>query len=279
MSNMAARYGPIEDELAAPVEDIRIPAIGEPSKYPGVQNDVPMLMARLARPGPDRAAMAVGIATKNDPFPAPLIAAKITRGAKVLLTGHIASMLMALANIVIASVFRAPILSHATPDNIRPIVVESPKPATRPAPVLGENPIELENSGMKNGGTNSAKVLAAPAKHRHRNGIFLSTKQSTPVAGPVDARSLSNNTDGIPVDSMRKPNMRKVHGRPSVVIISWAAIGRTVAPMPPPTLTSPFAVPSLLLNHCTGKLLLAVYNIDEPRPTSTPAVQKRPPML
>lgn len=52
-----------------------------------------------------------------------------------------------------------------------------------------------------------------------------------------------------------------------------------MAPIPPPALIRPFAVPSFPLNHCTGILLLAVHKKEQPNPTSAPAVQKRPPRL
>ena len=89
---MAARYGSIEDDLAAPVDEIKIPAIGDPSRYPGAQKDVLMLMAPLASPGPDRVAIAVDMATKNYPFPAPLNLGEDDQCVIELLTGHIAKI-------------------------------------------------------------------------------------------------------------------------------------------------------------------------------------------
>ena len=51
---------------------------------------------------------------------------------------------------------------------------------------------------------------------------------------------------------------------------SWTTITMTVAPIAPPSFTRPFAVPNLLLNHCTGRLFDSVYIIDPPRPYRIP---------
>lgn len=195
-----------------------MPATGDPRRYPGAQKELAIPMAPAAEPAPAKDAIAVGKATKNDPLAPPFTAAKMTRGANELLTGQIASILTALASMVIASVFKEPILSHENPEMSRPSVDDSPKPATNAAPIDGLRPIELAKSGRKNDGTKSAKVLTAPERQRHRNGKFLSIDQSIREEWPIEALSLINKDAGIPVASMSKPKIRNAHGRPTVLI-------------------------------------------------------------
>ena len=79
------------------------------------------LIADDATPGPATAAIAVGIATKKDPFPHPFNTANRISGPTELLTGQIASMLIALMAVVRTRVLRGPNLSHAKPERSRPM--------------------------------------------------------------------------------------------------------------------------------------------------------------
>ena len=92
--------------------------------------------------------------------------AKIKRGGNDVLTGQMASMLTELTKQVIIKVLKLPILSQVNPPRIRPTAVAAPNPPTKPAPVDADRPIELANSGKKNGGTKRAKTPTAPAMPR-----------------------------------------------------------------------------------------------------------------
>src|SRR5690242_4243898 len=137
--------------------------------------------------------------------------------------------------------------------------------------------MELAKSGKKNGGTKRAKTPTAPAKVSIRKEVFFNSDQSNLERVFVDDRSLSMSAHGNPVAIMRRPKMRNVHSSPNLLMRACAASGSVVAPTPPPALTRPFAVPNLELNHCNGRLLVAVYSRDVPIPTSSPATQNKPP--
>lgn len=275
---MAARYGPIDRASAAPVDSMRIPARGAPSRYPGVQKNTIRAIDAAADCGATTAT-AVGRPTKKLPFAHPLTRAKINNGGKDVLTGHIASILTEFTKQVMIMVLKAPILSHVQPPRIRPTAVAAPKPPTKAAPIEGESPIELAKSGKKNGGTKSANTPIAPAMAKVRKDPFLKSDQSNLESPFVAERSLMTKAHGMPVTIMSIPKIRKVHSSPNLSMSACAASGKTVAPTPPPALTRPLARPSFALNHCRGRLFVAVYNSAVPTPTKTPATQNRPPRL
>lgn len=194
-----------------------------------------------------------------------------------MLTGQMASMLTELTKQVIIKVLKLPILSQVNPPRIRPTAVAAPNPPTKPAPVDADRPIELANSGKKNGGTKRAKTPTAPAMVSVRKGTFFKSDQSNRESVPVVARSFNNRVHGIPVAMIRIPRTRNVHSSPNLSMSACAARGSTVAPTPPPALTTPFAIPSFELNHWSGRLFVAVYSSDVPTPTSNPAMQNSPP--
>lgn len=93
--------------------------------------------------------MAVGKLTKKNPFAQPLMIANVQSGPSDALTGQIASMLKALMKAARTKALMAPMRSHIQPPKRRPMAVAAPNPATSPAPVEAERPIELAKSGYK----------------------------------------------------------------------------------------------------------------------------------
>lgn len=85
----------------------------------------------------------VGMVEKNPPFAEPLITTKATNGPMELETGHNTKRLRALSSNEMNRVFMAPNLSHAKPQDRRPIAEEKLKAATRPAPALEGSPREF----------------------------------------------------------------------------------------------------------------------------------------
>ncbi|KAJ4399985.1 hypothetical protein N0V91_009058 [Didymella pomorum] len=187
---MAARYGPIDTASAAPVASIKRPAIGAPKRYPGVQKKTISAIEAAAERGAT-AATAVGRPTKKLPLAHPLTRANTNSGGKDVLTGHIASILIELTRQVIIMVLKAPILSQVHPPKIRPTAVAAPNPPTSPAPVDAGKPIELANSGKKNGGTKSAKTPTAPAMVKATKGTLFNSDHSNLESVPVVARSFN----------------------------------------------------------------------------------------
>ena len=82
----------------------------------------------------------VGIVVKNPPLAIPLMITKATSGPREFDKGHITIKLIAHSNRVKNSVFREPSLSHAKPDDRRPIAEEKFQPASKPAPAVEESP-------------------------------------------------------------------------------------------------------------------------------------------
>ncbi|KPI34662.1 uncharacterized protein AB675_11645 [Cyphellophora attinorum] len=237
-----------------------------------------MLMDEAAQPGVN-AATAVGSATKKLPLATPLTIAKMSRGASDELTGQITSIVRLLTKADTASVLKAPIRSHVHPLASRPAAVAPQKPATNAAPVEPDGPMELAKSGRKNGGTNRANTPITPAIAKARNGAFFKRDQSKRDVCPGIVCYSNSNAVGSPVAMMSRPKTRNVQGMPNLSTIACAANGRTVAPRPPPSLMTPFAVPSLRVNYCRGMLFAAANTSDDERPIRAPAVAKRPPML
>lgn len=86
-------------------------------------------------------------------------------GASVVEVGQMASIVTAVNTNDTRTVLMEPILSEAKPEMIRPAAEDRLKPATKPAPTLGEKPSDLVYNGIKNGGTNRGKVpIALPMK-------------------------------------------------------------------------------------------------------------------
>ena len=100
-----------------------------------------MVIIPIATPAladPNTLPTTVGIVEKNPPFAAPLIITNTARGARLIETGHIVSMLTAPRHREMNSVLRGPSASLARPKNKRPAAEARLKPATRAAPVLEE---------------------------------------------------------------------------------------------------------------------------------------------
>ena len=126
----------------------------------------------------------VGMVAKNDPFDAPFTTTNRIIGPRVVETGHNASMLMALRENAMNSVFSGPSLSQRKPEKIRPMADEKLNPETRPAPVLDDRPIDRLYNGRKNGGTRRGNVPTAPArnkvvKRRSRNRLLYEMSANT----------------------------------------------------------------------------------------------------
>lgn len=91
------------------------------------------------------------------------------RGPRVVDTGHNASILTELSTNERRRVFSGPKRSLMNPQARRPTADEKLKPATRPAPALGERPSEVLYNGRKNGGTKRGKVATTPVRNRTVN--------------------------------------------------------------------------------------------------------------
>jgi hypothetical protein len=209
----------MEEASDARCESIRIPAIGAPIKYPGVQKEVIRLIDAAADPGAS-VATAVGKATKKLPLAQPLIMAKTKSGGKDELTGQMASIDTLLTKAAKANALKAPIRSQIQPPANRPTAVDAPNPATSPAPVEAERPMDLAKTGRKNGGTNKANTPTAPAIARVRKGMLFSCDQSNRDVELLRAKSLRNNAQGIPVARIENPRIRNVHCSPTLLIIA-----------------------------------------------------------
>ena len=162
--------------------------------------------------------IAVGIVTKKAPFAIPFSAAKITKGPIEYDTGHIDSILTAFTAIVNRSILVGPNLSQAKPAPNRPTAVQALKPATIPAPVEAESPMERAKRGRKNGGTKSANVPMAPARNRQQNGMRLKSDISTKEARLDGACSLMSKAAGIPLAREKNPMIRIAQGIPTLSI-------------------------------------------------------------
>lgn len=102
---------------------------------------------------------------KKAPLAAPFMITKAMSGPSSVEVGQIASMVMAVKTNDTRIVFIEPTLSEAKPERMRPAAEDKLKPATKPAPTLGEKPSDRAYNGMKNGGTNRGKVpIALPTK-------------------------------------------------------------------------------------------------------------------
>lgn len=86
----------------------------------------------------------VGIVEKKPPFETPLIMTKATMGPSDVETGQMARILTADRNRETKSTLSAPNASQKAPQQIRPMAEEKLNPATRPAPVEEERPMDLE---------------------------------------------------------------------------------------------------------------------------------------
>jgi hypothetical protein len=128
---------------------------------------IPIAVGTLA--DPKTFPTTVGIVAKKPPFAAPLMTTKRARGARVVDDGHRASILTAVSTREMKRVLRGPNLSQRRPQMIRPIADEKLKPASNPAPVLEDSPIDRLYRGIKNGGTSNGNVPTAPAAKTSRN--------------------------------------------------------------------------------------------------------------
>lgn len=91
------------------------------------------------------------------------------RGPRVVDTGHNTSILTELSSSEMRRVFSGPKRSLMNPQARRPTADEKLKPATSPAPALGERPSEALYNGRKNGGTKRGKVATTPVRNRTVN--------------------------------------------------------------------------------------------------------------
>jgi hypothetical protein len=103
-----------------------------------------MPMAMETRADPNTSTTTVGIVEKKPPFDMPFTRTKTIIGPSVVETGQITSILRAVSVKEMSSVLREPILSHSMPELIRPTAEAKLNPATRPAPVVDERPIDAQ---------------------------------------------------------------------------------------------------------------------------------------
>lgn len=102
---------------------------------------------------------------KKAPLAAPLMTTKAMSGPSSVEVGQIARKVTAVKTKDTSTVLIEPTLSEAKPERMRPAAEDKLKPATKPAPTLGEKPSDLVYSGRKKGGTNRGKVpIALPTK-------------------------------------------------------------------------------------------------------------------
>jgi hypothetical protein len=113
-------------------------------RYPPAQLVTIIPMAIETRADPKTLPTTVGIVEKKPPFDMPFMMTKTTIGASVVEIGHRASMLNAVRESDMKSTFSAPNLSQRIPQQMRPTAEAKLNPATRPAPVLDERPMDLQ---------------------------------------------------------------------------------------------------------------------------------------
>jgi hypothetical protein len=114
------------------------------NKYPPAQPVTIIPIAIDIRADPKTSTTTVGIVEKNPPLDTPFTSTKIIIGASVVEAGQMTSMLRAVRVNEMNSVFSEPILSHMIPEPILPTAEEKLNPATRPAPVVGDKPIDVQ---------------------------------------------------------------------------------------------------------------------------------------
>jgi hypothetical protein len=117
-----------------------------------------MLIATATLALPNTLLIAVGMVEKKAPLAAPLMTTNAMSGPSSVDVGQIASIVMAVKTNDTSTVLIEPTLSEAKPETIRPAAEDKLKPATKPAPTLGEKPSDLVYNGRKNGGTNRGNV-------------------------------------------------------------------------------------------------------------------------
>lgn len=103
-----------------------------------------MLIATDTRADPNTLPTTVGMVEKKPPLEMPLTMTNKIMGASVVETGQMARTLTADKNIEANNTLRAPKWSQRTPQQMRPMAEEKLKPATRPAPVEEESPMDFE---------------------------------------------------------------------------------------------------------------------------------------
>lgn len=108
----------------------------------------------------------VGIVEKKPPFAIPLTITNTIRGPREVEMGQIISMLSALSNSEMNSVFNGPTKSLQSPHSSLPSAEEKLNAATTPAPVPDDIPSDAVKSGKKNGGTKRGNVAMAPIAKR-----------------------------------------------------------------------------------------------------------------
>ena len=119
------------------------------------------------RDSPNTLLTTVGMVEKKAPLAAPLMTTKTMRGASVVEVGQIASIVTAVRTSEIKTVLSEPSLSLVTPERIRPKAEARLKPATNPAPMPDEKPMDSAYSGIKKGATKRGNVpIALPINTR-----------------------------------------------------------------------------------------------------------------
>lgn len=113
-------------------------------RYPPAQPVTIIPIATPTRRLPNTLPTTVGIVLKNPPFAIPFITTNAISGPNVLDTGQMTSILMALMSNAMKRVLTGPMKSDKNPHARRPTAEEKLNPATRPAPVEGERPSEVE---------------------------------------------------------------------------------------------------------------------------------------
>lgn len=92
---------------------------------------------------PNTEPITVGMMAKNPPFAAPHTSTNAISGPRLVEMGQRASILVALMASARKRLLIGPILSPRYPNPMRPTAEERLKPATRPAPMLGDRPSEV----------------------------------------------------------------------------------------------------------------------------------------
>ena len=102
---------------------------------------------------PKRWPTTVGNMDTMPPTVNPEMRTKTMTTPRVLANGQITNMLVPSSAREVTRTLREPTLSLMKPEAMRPTAEEALKPATSPAPVLLERPIDSAKVGMQYGGT------------------------------------------------------------------------------------------------------------------------------
>ena len=138
-------------------------------RYPKAQPVTTIANALATREDPYICPTTLGIVEKKPPFPIPFNTMNTTSGARLVDTGHTASMLTAARSRVSASAEIGPTRSPSAPKPTRPTADERLNSARSAEAVKADAPREFAYNGMKKAGTRIGNVARPEPRKRSMN--------------------------------------------------------------------------------------------------------------